>query len=172
MAQLPGPLPEPSPDPLSEPGHDPLSEPGHEPLSEPGQGAGNDAGNDAGTDAGADYGADAGIDLTSLLSQIGQVQQNLQDAQASAAAQVVEGSSGGGMVKVGMTGGLDFRSVTINPAVINPADPDLLSDLVLAAVRDAVEKANELQRQALGSFDPSAGLGGLGGLLGGPEPPG
>lgn len=114
---------------------------------------------------------DTGVDLTSLLSQLGQVQQSLQNAQASAATQVVEGSAGGGVVVVRVTGGLDFESVTIDPSVIDPADPDLLCDLVLVALRDAVEQANELQRHALSEFDTSAGLGGLGGLLGGPDPP-
>jgi DNA-binding YbaB/EbfC family protein len=114
-----------------------------------------------------------GLDLGALLSQIGQVQQGLAEAQESAAAQVVEGSAGGGMVRVKLTGGLDVESVVIDRSVVDPDDVDMLQDLVLAAVRDAIEQASQLQQQALGDFDPSAGLsglgglGGLGGLLGG-----
>lgn len=91
-------------------------------------------------------------DFNSLLSQLGQVQQNLRQAQEEAAAQVVEGSAGGGAVRVKVTGGLDFQEVSIDPAVLD--DVEMLQDLVLAAVRDAVEKAHALASDALG------GLGG------------
>lgn len=105
-----------------------------------------------------------GPDLGSLLSQMQQMQQNLMDAQATAAAKVVEGRSGGGAVKVTVTGGMQFQSVEIDPTVVDPADVDMLQDLVLAAVRDAVAQANELNTAALGGL----GLGGgLEGLLGG-----
>lgn len=105
-----------------------------------------------------------GPDLGNLLSQMQQMQQHLMDAQANAAATVVEGRSGGGAVKVKVTGGMDFQSVVIDPAVVDPSDVDMLQDLVLAAVRDAVGQANELNSQALGGL----GLGGgLEGLLGG-----
>jgi nucleoid-associated protein EbfC len=105
-----------------------------------------------------------GPDLGGLLSQMQQMQQQLMDAKDNAAAEVVEGRAGGGVVKVKVTGGLDFREITIDRSVVDPDDVDMLQDLVLAAVRDAVDKANELNRQALGGL----GLGGgLEGLLGG-----
>lgn len=109
----------------------------------------------------------AGFDIGSLLSQLGQVQQNLQQAQEEAAAQVVEGSAGGGAVRVKVTGSLEFREITIDPAVVDPAEVDMLQDLVLAAVRDGLEKASGLAAGALGNLP---GLGGLGGIpgLGGP----
>jgi nucleoid-associated protein EbfC len=105
-----------------------------------------------------------GPDLGALLSQMQQMQQTLMDAQAAAAHAIVEGRSGGGAVKVTMTGGMVFESVTIDPAVVDPADVEMLQDLVLAAVRDAVAQANDLNSDALGGL----GLGGgLEGLLGG-----
>ncbi|MGH9077962.1 MAG: YbaB/EbfC family nucleoid-associated protein [Acidimicrobiales bacterium] len=113
-----------------------------------------------------------GVDLGALLSQLGQVQQSIQDAQMSAAAQKVEGSAGGGAVRVWATGGLDIESVSIDPSVVDPAEVELLEDLVLAAVRDAVERAGQLAQHALGGLNPAGvpGLpGGLGGLLGLPE---
>ena len=103
----------------------------------------------------------SGPDLGALLSQIGQVQQSIQEAQQSAAAQVVQGSSGGGMVRIEATGGVEFTRVTIDPSVVDPSDVGLLEDLVLAAVRDAVEKAHELQAQALGGFSLGGGIEGL-----------
>jgi len=105
-----------------------------------------------------------GPDLGSLLSQMQQMQQTLMDAQATAAATVVEGRSGGGAVKVTVTGGMMFESVVIDPSVVDPNDVEMLQDLVLAAVRDAIAQANDLNSQALGGL----GLGGgLEGLLGG-----
>ena len=101
-------------------------------------------------------------DFGSLLSQLGQVQENLRQAQEEAAHSVVEGSAGGGVVRVTATGGLEFQSVRIDPSVLDPADVDMLEDLVLAAVRDAVEKAQALTSEAIGGI-----AGNLGGLLGG-----
>ena len=101
------------------------------------------------------------IDFSALLEQAQQMQSQLMEAQAAAAEQVVEGSAGGGMVKVSVTGGMEFERVTIDPKAIDPDDPGMLEDLVLAALRDAVGKVQELNQQAMGD------LGGLGGLLGG-----
>jgi nucleoid-associated protein EbfC len=91
-------------------------------------------------------------DLGGLLGQMQEMQQQLMAAQQEAATQIVEGHAGGGMVKVEATGGLDFQSVTIDPKVVDPDDIEMLQDLVLAAVRDAVARANELNRAALGGF--------------------
>jgi DNA-binding YbaB/EbfC family protein len=96
-----------------------------------------------------------------LLSQLGQVQQNLQAAQQSATSRAIEGVAGGGAVRISATGGLDVRSVTIDPSVVDPADVDMLQDLVLAAVRDVVEQANALQSEALGGVGLAGGLEGL-----------
>ena len=103
-----------------------------------------------------------GFDIGSLLSQLGQVQQNLQEAQQEAASREVEGSSGGGAVKVRVSGALEFLEVKIDPSVVDPEDVDMLEDLVLAAVRDGLEKASSLATSAIGQV----GLGGIGGLPG------
>jgi nucleoid-associated protein EbfC len=106
------------------------------------------------------------FDLGALVSRLGEVQQSIQEAQESAAAQVVEGTAGGGAVRVKVTGGLEFQEVVIDPSVVDPDDVEMLQDLVLAAVRDAVEKAGDLTSDALGGLGDLGGLGGLGGLLG------
>lgn len=108
-----------------------------------------------------------GLDLGALISQLGQVQSSLHDAQMEAASHVVEGSAGGGAVRVRLTGGFEFQSVTISPDVVDPDDVEMLQDLVLAAIRDGLERANELQQEALGGADPTAALGNLFGSLGG-----
>lgn len=99
------------------------------------------------------------IDLGSLLDQAQRLQEQLITAQAEAAETVVEGRAGGGQVVVTMSGEGEPLSVRIDPAAIDPADAELLEDLVLAAMRDAVSQARELSHEA---------LGGLGDLLGGP----
>jgi DNA-binding YbaB/EbfC family protein len=98
-------------------------------------------------------------DLGSLL---GQAQAMMANAAAAADAEV-EGSAGGGMVRVVVNGRFEFSAVHIDPAAVDPDDVDLLEDLVLAALRDASAQLTDRQSQALGGLD----LGGLGGLLGG-----
>jgi DNA-binding YbaB/EbfC family protein len=104
-------------------------------------------------------------DLQGLLAQAQQVQEQLLAAQAEAAEQVVEGSAGGGVVVVALTGGMEVRSVRISPDVVDPTDVEMLEDLVLAAIRDAVAQVQDAQQASLGGL--GLGGGGLGGLLGG-----
>ena len=101
-------------------------------------------------------------DMGDLLKQAQKMQEQLMQAQATAAEQVVEGQAGGGAVKIRVTGGMEFMSVSIDPAAVDPADVSMLEDLVLAAIHDATAKVNEISQQAMGGLD----LGGLGGLLG------
>jgi nucleoid-associated protein EbfC len=107
-----------------------------------------------------------GFDLEALLGSAAQMQEQLMAAQQAAAAEVVEGQAGGGAVKVRVTGSFEFQGVEIAPAAIDPDDPEMLQDLVLAALHDAVARVNELQARAMGGFDPSSMD--LGALLGGP----
>ncbi len=102
--------------------------------------------------------------MNELLKQAQKMQEQLLAARAEAETQEVEGQAGGGVVKVRVTGGMEFRSVTIDPAAVDPDDVSMLEDLVLAAIRDAVTKAGQISEQAMGGLD----LGGLGsGLFGG-----
>jgi DNA-binding YbaB/EbfC family protein len=106
------------------------------------------------------------FDMSSLLQQAQAMQQQLLAAQARAAEQVVEGHAGGGVVKVQVTGGLEFRSITISPQVVDPGDIPMLEDLVLAAVNDAVARAQETTQAATADALGGLDLGGLGGGLG------
>ena len=116
------------------------------------------AAGDEGEDGGSGLG---GLDLGALLGQAQAMQQQILDAQAEVAARVVEGQSGGGVVRIQVTGGWDFRSVTVDPSVGD--DHELIADLVLAALRDAATRVEELHQGSVGGVD----LGDLGGLLGG-----
>lgn len=85
-------------------------------------------------------------------------------ASQQAAATEIEGSSGGGMVKIRATGGGDVLAISIDPAVVDPDDVEGLEDLVLAALRDVNHRVAQLHQQAMGGLDPSAMLGGLAGF--------
>ncbi|MEO6629099.1 MAG: YbaB/EbfC family nucleoid-associated protein [Aquihabitans sp.] len=102
-----------------------------------------------------------GFDFGALMEQASQMQSQMLAAQEQAADALIEGVAGGGAVRITLTGTLEPRSVVIDPAAVDPNDVEMLQDLVLAALRHAVEQANDLQR---GSMD----LGGLdlGGLFG------
>jgi DNA-binding YbaB/EbfC family protein len=102
-----------------------------------------------------------GFDFSQLLAQAQNMQQQLLDAQAKAAEQVVEGQAGGGVVRIRVTGGFDFQQVTIDPTVVDPADVEMLQDLVLAAMRDALAKINDLNQEVMGGLTAGGGLGGL-----------
>jgi len=107
-------------------------------------------------------GGGGGLDFGALMEQASNMQSQMLAAQQQAAETLIEGVSGGGVVKISVTGGLDFQGVTIDPSAVDPADVDMLQDLVLAALHHAVEQINELQQS---SVDLS-GLG-LGDLFGG-----
>jgi len=99
-------------------------------------------------------------DLSALLRQAEAMQQQLLAAQAQAQAAVVEGRAGGGTVVVTMQGTGEVTAVRIDPEVVNPAEVDLLEDLVLAAIHDAAAQVARLQAQAMGGLGDA--LGGLG----------
>ncbi|MDW3177087.1 MAG: YbaB/EbfC family nucleoid-associated protein [Acidimicrobiia bacterium] len=113
-------------------------------------------------DLGALLGGGAAGGMPDLGGLMEQAQAMLAGAQ-EAAAEIVEGSSGGGMVKIEVDGNFTVHSVSIDPSVVDPNDVEMLNDLVLAALRDASSQLQESQSDAMGGMD----LGGLGGLLGG-----
>ena len=114
------------------------------------------------------------LDLNAILGQAMEMQQQLLEAQAAAANAEVTGHAGGGAVTVTVTGGLEFRSITIRPDAVDPDEVEMLEDLVLAALQDAMSQLGELQQSSLGGLDMGAlgGLGEPGGLPGAGGPAG
>jgi DNA-binding YbaB/EbfC family protein len=101
-----------------------------------------------------------GFDFGALLEQAQQMQSQLLEAQAAAAEQVHEGVAGGGAVHVTVTGGMEFLRVKIRKDAVDPDDVEMLEDLVLAALHDAVARVNEAQQGMLGGLVPP-GMDGL-----------
>lgn len=104
-------------------------------------------------------------DMRSLMQQAQQMQQQMQQAQQRLSEQEFTGTAGGGMVKATVTGGGELVAVEFDPSVLDPDDPEMVGDLVVAAFNQAMTQANAALGEAMG---PLAGLdlGGLGGLLG------
>src|SRR6476659_226199 len=104
----------------------------------------------------------ASPDQMKMLRKVQQMQADMAAAQAALAAETVEGSSGGGMVKVTVNGSGDVQRVTIDPSVVDPNDIETLEDLVVAAVADGLRRAAELQSSRLGAVTGGLDLGSLG----------
>jgi DNA-binding YbaB/EbfC family protein len=94
-----------------------------------------------------------------MMKQVQQMQEQMAKAQEELASETVEASAGGGMVTVKATGALEVTEIKISPEAIDPDDPDMLADMVLAAVNEALRSAQSLVESRLGGM-----VGGLGGL--------
>ena len=95
----------------------------------------------------------ADFDLSQLMQQAQQMREQMEYLQKGLAEQVVEGSAGGGMVKVKMTGAQQVTAVEIDPAAISE-DREMLQDLIVAATNNALEKAKGMAQERLGSMLP------------------
>jgi DNA-binding YbaB/EbfC family protein len=98
--------------------------------------------------------------MQQMLKQVQKMQQEMVAAQEALKDERVEASAGGGMVTVVVTGDLQVKEIRIDPEAIDPDDPEMLSDLVLAAVNEALRSAQELAASKLGGV--TGGLGNLG----------
>lgn len=95
----------------------------------------------------------ADFDLSQLMQQAQQMREQMEYLQKGLAEQSVEGSAGGGLVKVTMTGAQQVMAVIIDPAALEE-DRDMLQDLIVAAVNNAIEKSKALAQERLGSMLP------------------
>ena len=102
-----------------------------------------------------------GMDVGKMLQQVQQMQAEMAKAQEELANETVEASAGGGMVTVKATGALEITEVKISPEAIDPDDPEMLSDMVVAAVNEAIRSAQSLAETRLGGA-----MGGMEGLKG------
>ena len=108
--------------------------------------------------------------MQQMLKQVQKMQQDMMAAQEQLKDEIVEASAGGGMVTVKVTGDLVVKEVRIDPAAVDPDDVELLQDMVVAAVNQAVDQAQQLAASKMGGI--TGGLGGPGGPLGGLGLPG
>jgi DNA-binding YbaB/EbfC family protein len=95
-----------------------------------------------------------------MMQQVQKMQQEMQRAQEELARETVTASAGGGAVKATMTGGLELVDLQIDPEVVDPEDVEMLQDMVLAAVNESLNSAQEMASKRLGGI--TGGLGDLG----------
>ena len=102
-----------------------------------------------------------GMNMQSLMKQAqkmqAEMQQNMERAEEELNNTSLTGTAGGGMVEVACTGKKKITSITIKPEIVDPDDIEMLEDLVVAAVNEALSKADELEKSLKG--DMPGGLG-------------
>ncbi len=99
------------------------------------------------------------MDMRFLMKQAQAMQAKLQETQANLRA---EGTAGGQLVKVTLNGSKELVGISIAKEALDPEDPSMLEDLLLAAFRDAAQKADEAMKQQMGGMGAGLNLPGLG----------
>jgi DNA-binding YbaB/EbfC family protein len=100
--------------------------------------------------------------MNQMLKQVQKMQADMMKAQEALASETVQASAGGGMVTVTITGDLVVKDIAIDPDAVDPEDVELLQDMVLAAVNEAIRQAQELAAKRMGGLTGGLDLGGLG----------
>lgn len=100
--------------------------------------------------------------MNQMLKQVQKMQQDMAKAQEELAKETVQASAGGGMVTVTITGDLVVKAIEIDADAVDPEDPELLADMVTAAVNEAIRAAQELAAQRMGGLTGGMDLGSLG----------
>jgi DNA-binding YbaB/EbfC family protein len=100
-----------------------------------------------------------------IMKQAQQFQSKIAKLQEELGDQTVEASSGGGMVTVIANGRQEIVSIEIDPEVIDPNDSEMLQDLIMAAVNDALSRAKEMVNEEMGKLTKGMNIPGMPGLL-------
>ena len=111
------------------------------------------------------YGGGGAQNLQQLARQAQKMQDDMEAATQELNAKEYTASSGGGMVKVTISGELEIKSMEISPDVVDPDDIEMLQDLVTAAVNEAIRNANTDKEETMNKISGGMNFGGLGGLF-------
>ena len=101
------------------------------------------------------------INIQGLMKQAQMVQKKMQETQERLASEEREGTSGGGLVKVTLSGKGEMKKISIDPELINKDEIDVLEDMVLAAYNDAHQKIDEMQENGMKEATGGMNFGGL-----------
>ena len=96
-----------------------------------------------------------------MAEQLRRLQEDMANTQAALGDETVEATAGGGAIKVVMTGHQRIQSLTIDPEVVNPEDVEMLQDLVVVAVNEAIEKSQNLAAERMSGLTAGLGIPGL-----------
>jgi len=104
-----------------------------------------------------------GGNMNNLMKQAQKMQKDMEKLQSELQEKEVEATAGGGAIKVVATGKKEIKEITISRDVVDPDDVEMLQDLVLAAVNEAIRKADEMVNGEMSKI--TGGMGGLGGMF-------
>jgi DNA-binding YbaB/EbfC family protein len=99
--------------------------------------------------------------LGNMMKQVQQMQAKMAELQAELENAEIEASAGGGMVKVVVNGKNEIKAITIDPEAVDPADVEMLQDLIVAALNQAREKAQEMQQEQMSGLTGGLNIPGL-----------
>ena len=106
------------------------------------------------------------MNIGQIAKMAQQMQTQMAQAQAELAETTLEATAGGGAVRVVITGAQEVRSVEIDPSAVDPDEVEMLQDLVMTAINEAVSRSKELERERMGSIAGAMGLPGMPGIPG------
>lgn len=104
-----------------------------------------------------------GGNLGNLMKQAQKMQKDMEKVQTELQEKTIEASAGGGAITVVVTGKKELKEITIKPEVVDPEDVEMLQDLIMAAVNEALRKADEMVNGEMGKI--TGGMGGMPGLF-------
>jgi len=110
------------------------------------------------------------LNIGQIAKMAQQMQAQMAQAQEELGNTTLEATAGGGAVRVTITGAQEVRSIEIDPSAVDPDEVEMLQDLVLAAVNDAVSRSKELERERMATVAGGMGIPGMPGM-GGPSVP-
>ena len=106
------------------------------------------------------------MNIGQIAKMAQQMQAQMAQAQQELAETTMEATAGGGAVRIVITGAQEVRSVEIDPSAVDPDEVDMLQDLVMTAVNEAISRSKELERERMGKIAGGMGIPGMPGLPG------
>ncbi|MCP3943335.1 MAG: YbaB/EbfC family nucleoid-associated protein [Desulfobacteraceae bacterium] len=102
--------------------------------------------------------------MNAMMKQAQKLQKKMMKTQEELATKTVEASAGGGMVKVIANGGQNIESIVLEKEVVDPEDIEMLQDLIMAAVNDALKKSQEMVSSEMGKLTGGLKMPGMPGM--------
>lgn len=102
-----------------------------------------------------------GGNMNNMMRQMQKLQKKMEEAQEKVNETELEATAGGGMVTVRINGNKEVLGIEIDPEIVDPEDVEMLQDMILVAVNDAINKANDLQEKEVGGLTGGLNIPGL-----------
>ncbi len=106
------------------------------------------------------------MNIGQIAKMAQQMQTQMAQAQQELAEATLEATAGGGAVRIVITGAQEVRSVEIDPSAVDPDEVEMLQDLVMTAINEAIGRSKELERERMGKIAGGMGIPGMPGLPG------